>query len=70
MGGEKMECCNPRSFALKLLIVGIVLVLVRLYTEWDIWVVLGVILIIKAILLFVMPRSDCDMPNVKTKKKK
>ena len=57
---------NPRFMATKLLVLGIVLVLVRLYTEWDIWVVLGVIVIIKAILMFIIPMCLCQ---VKPKKK-
>ena len=61
-----MEGFNHRHIAIKLLIVGIVLVLVRLYTAWDIWVVIGTILIIKAILLFIMPTCCC---SAKTKKK-
>lgn len=62
-----MEGFNHRHIAIKLLIVGAILVLVRSYTEWDIWVVIGAILVIKAILLFIMPTCDC---NAKTKKKK
>lgn len=49
------NCCNPKLMALKLLILGIILILVRLYTSWDIWVVLGVIVIIKALIIFLMP---------------
>jgi len=49
------ECCSSRMWAIKLLILGIILILVRLYTTWDIWVVLGVILIIKALVMFLMP---------------
>lgn len=69
-GGVKMECCTPRGIALKLLIVGLVLVLVRLYTAWDIWVVIGTILIIKAVVLFMMPASRYNAIDNKTKKKK
>ena len=50
-----------------MLVLGLVLVLVRLYTAWDIWIVLGAILIIKAVVMFVMPTCKC---NVDTKKKK
>ena len=41
--------------ALKMLVLGIVLILARLYTDWDIWVVIGVLVIIKAIIVFFMP---------------
>jgi len=57
---------NPRFMATKLLVLGIVLIVVRLYTEWDIWVVFGVIVIIKAILMFIMPLGRYQ---VKPKKK-
>ncbi len=62
-----MECCTPKCMAVKMLVLGLVLVLVRLYTAWDIWIVLGAILIIKAVVMFVMPTCKC---NVDTKKKK
>ena len=62
-----MECCTPKCMAVKMLVLGLVLILVRLYTAWDIWVVLGAILIIKAIAMFFMPTCAC---NVDTKKKK
>jgi membrane-bound ClpP family serine protease len=54
-----MEHCTPQCMALKLLILGIILILVRVFTAWDIWVVLGVLLIIKAVILFLMPTCPC-----------
>jgi hypothetical protein len=62
-----MDECQPKCMAVKLLIIGLILILVRLYTAWDIWVVLGAILIVKAVVLFFMPKCSC---NIKTKKKK
>lgn len=50
-----MEECNHKHMALKFLIIGLVLVLVRKYTLWDIWIVIGVIMIIKSILIFLHP---------------
>jgi len=50
-----MDCCNPKMMALKMLILGIILILVRLYTSWDIWVVLGVIVAIKGLIMLIMP---------------
>ena len=65
------ECCNPKHWALKCLVVGIILILVRLYTAWDIWVVLGVLLIIKSVLLLVMPsHCECESGNTKPKKRR
>ena len=46
---------TPKGMAVKMLVLGIILILVRLFTTWDIWVVLGVLLVIKAILMFLMP---------------
>lgn len=64
-----MENCTGRCIASKLLVIGIVLILVRMYTTWDIWVVIGAILIIKAILLYVMPMCHCQV-DAQPKKKK
>lgn len=61
------NCCTPRCVATKLLVMGVILILVRLYTAWDIWVVIGVLLIIKAIIMFFMPVCACE---TKPKKKK
>ena len=45
----------PKDMAIKLLVVGIILILVRIYTRWDMWIVISVLLIIKAIIMLVMP---------------
>ena len=55
-----MEDYTPGCWAMKLLVLGIVLILVRIYTMWDIWVVLGTILIIKGLLLLIMPKWYCQ----------
>ena len=52
--------------AVKLLVLGLVLILARLYTSWDMWLVVGVLLLIKAVVMFIMPVCPC---NVKGKKK-
>ncbi len=52
--------CTPQCMAMKLLVFGVILILVRLYTQWDIWVVLGTLLVIKAILLLIMPKCCCQ----------
>lgn len=53
------DCCTPGCKGIKLLVLGIVLILVRLYTAWDIWMVVGVLLILKALMLFIMPVCPC-----------
>lgn len=60
------ECCHGRWKSLKWIILGLVLILVRLYTAWDIWVVLGVLVLIKGILVLVMP-CKCDSKMGKKK---
>ena len=60
------NCCTPRCIAMKLLVAGLILVLVRNYTNWDMWIVVGALLIIKAVILFIMPNCCC---NTKAKKK-
>jgi hypothetical protein len=54
-----MDECMPKCVAGKLLVLGAVLILVRLYTNWDIWVVLGVLAVLKAIMIFFMPVCPC-----------
>ncbi len=54
-----MEQCKPQCMASKVLVVGILLILVRMYTVWDIWVVIGALLIVKGLWLFAMPVCPC-----------
>ena len=49
------ECCSGKMWALKLIVLGIILIYVTLYTTWSIWVVIGVLAIIKGIIVLVMP---------------
>ncbi|MBL7054972.1 hypothetical protein ISS05_04410 [Candidatus Woesearchaeota archaeon] len=55
-----MHDCTPKCMAAKLLVLGAVLILVRLYTAWDIWVVIGTLLVIKALVIFIMPSCGCQ----------
>jgi len=59
--------CSPQCMAMKLLVLGVILVLVRLYTQWDIWVVLGALLIVKGFLLLIMPKCTCQTKEPKKK---
>jgi len=52
-----MENHTHKGMATKLLVAGILLILVRTLTEWDMWVVVGAILIIKALVMYSM--SGC-----------
>ncbi len=64
------ECHSPKHVAMKFLVLGLVLILVPMYTDWNIWVVLGALLIVKALMLFVMPSSKCCTEEKLKKKKK
>jgi len=57
--------CTPQCMATKLLVLGIILILVRLYTSWDMWVVIGALLVIKGVIIYAMPACKCQT----TKKK-
>ncbi|MEK6921468.1 MAG: hypothetical protein AABX82_06285 [Nanoarchaeota archaeon] len=54
-----MEQCKPQCAAIKMVVAGLVLIGVRMYTTWDIWLVIGAMLAIKGALLFVMPVCPC-----------
>lgn len=61
------ECCDPKMMALKMLVLGIILIVVRMFTTWDIWIVIGVLAIIKAAMIFFMP-CKCDEKPAKRKR--
>ena len=62
-----MDNCTPQCRAMKLLVFGLVIVLVRyFYPGWDIWMVVGVLLVIKALMLFIWPTCCCH-PEKKKK---
>ena len=63
-----MDECTRGCKATKYLFLGIVVILVRIfYNAWDIWIVLGALVIIKAIYMYIFPSCSC---NTKSKKKK
>ncbi len=52
------NCCGGvciKCHAWMFIVFGLILVINQLYTEWDIWVVLGVLLILKGILKLIKP---------------
>jgi len=55
-----MEGHSPQCKAMKLFITGLIILLARLYTTLDIWVVIGALLIVKSIILFLMPLCPCN----------
>ena len=64
-----MEECVPQCKAMKMLVIGGVLIAVRLFTKWDIVIVIGAMLVVKALMLFVMPVCPCNSKKEKKEKK-
>lgn len=62
--------------ATKAIVIGLILLINQLYTGYDIWVVIGTLLIIKGVIKLLMPQcgcggcASCDMPAPTKKKKK
>jgi len=52
--------CKPQCMAIKMLIIGGVIILSRIYTTWDIWVVIGSLMLLKGLCLFIMPICGCN----------
>lgn len=50
---------SHKHIASKLLALGLIIIIVRNYTEWDMWTVIGALLIIKALILYLIP-CKCD----------
>ena len=65
-----MESVCGKCWGGMLVLIGLILVLVRLYTMWDIWVVMGVILIVGGFLLMANPTCSHVQAKPAAKKKK
>ena len=68
------EVCHDgicsKCWACKYIVVGIILIANQMWLKWDIWVVLGALLVIKGVIKLVMPTcSHCAAPEAKKGKK-
>ena len=72
MGTMCVDGVCSKCWGMKYLVIGIVFIAARWYTTWDIWVVIGVLLVLKGLMKFAMPMgcSHCqgDMTMKKGKK--
>lgn len=54
------SCCDGicvKCLSAKYIVAGAAIILVRIYTKWDIWVVLGTMVAIKGLLKLAMPKG-------------
>ena len=54
-----MDECSTQCKAMKMLVFGSIILLTRIYTTLDIWIVIGCLLVFKAIILLLMPKCPC-----------
>ena len=59
-----------KCHASKFVVVGLILIANQLYIHWDVWVVLGVLLVLKGIMKFAMPACSHCKPSMAMKKGK
>lgn len=72
-GGDIMAECYwgicTKCMAAKLIVVGLVLIINQLYFGWDVWIVIGVLIVLKGVLKLVKPTCPhCEEPPKKGKK--
>ena len=68
-----MEMCHhgvcSKCWAAKYIVIGLVLIANQYWFGWDIWVVLGTLLVLKGVLKLVKPTCPhCEEPMKKGKK--
>ena len=52
----------------KWIVFGLILIVNQLYLKWDIWVVLGVLVVLKGIMKLAMPSCSHCQPSMAMKK--
>ncbi|MEK6859713.1 MAG: hypothetical protein AABX54_02760 [Nanoarchaeota archaeon] len=65
------NCCTPTCKAIKLIVLAVIIILISVYKPaWNLWLIIGVLLIIKAIMLFIMPVCPCSKTKTESVVKK
>ena len=65
-----MCCGNKWLHALIMIVAGVAIILIDWKTTWNLWVIIGIAVIIKAIALMIMPGDKCECESTPMKKKK
>lgn len=69
------SCCDGvcgKCWSLKYILVGLIFILVTLFTELNIWIVIGILLVIKGVVKLAMPNGcgHCRTESTPSKKGK
>ncbi len=66
-------CCDgvcSKCWGTKYIVVGLILIANEYWFQWNVWVVIGTLLVIKGVLKHVMPScGHCAVPETKGRKK-